>query len=104
MDEPRPRIIAHTAAAERQRRIPKSEGIDPWDADIDGLRLHVEASSCYAVGMRAQELVAPRCSITANDLNLCSGMPHGCVQIGKDVKDARIVVLHLSGAMIAEEI
>src|SRR5271154_1412866 len=104
MYEPRLRIVAHTAAAKSERRISQRKSFDPWNADINRLRLHMEAAFGDPRGMRTQVFVAPWCSIAANNLNLRAGASHGCSQFRKDVKYARIVMLHFSGAMIAQKI
>jgi hypothetical protein len=103
MDETRPRIVAYTAAAEREGRIPQGESIDARDSDIDGVRLHMEAAFGDARRAGAQELVAPRSSVAANDLDLCIWTPDGRGHIREDIKRAWVIVFNLSGAMITEE-
>lgn len=43
MNESRAGVITHSPPTQRQRRIPQRKRIDPRDANINGVSLHVQA-------------------------------------------------------------
>jgi hypothetical protein len=97
------RVVAHTSAAESKRGIAKSECVYPGDADIDGVRLHVQAVLGDAGRARAKEFVAPGTAIAADNIDFSVGMADGSGEIREDVKDVRIVMLDFASAMVAKE-
>jgi hypothetical protein len=48
--------------------------------------------------------VAARRSVSADDVNLGVSAAHGSGSIRQNIKNPRIEVMHLSGAMVAEEV
>lgn len=103
MDEARAGIITDAAAAERESGIAQRQGIDTRDANIDRVRLHVLAIFCDPGGAAAEKLIAPGGTVAADDIDLRAGMADRGGKIGKNVEDARIVVLDVAGAVVAEE-
>ena len=67
------------------------------------MSLHVKAILGNSSGASSEEFVAPRRTIAANDLDLRVAMAERSRQVRKDVKEPRIVVLHVAGAMITQE-
>jgi hypothetical protein len=103
MDEAGAGIITHATAAERESGIAQRPGIDSRDANIDRVRLHMQAVFCDARGARAEEFIAPGGTVAADDIDFPARMTDGGREIGKNVEDAMIVVLDVTGAMIAKE-
>lgn len=52
--------------------------------------------------MGAQVFVAPRRSVTANHINLGSGVAQGGDKVVEQIEDARIVRLHIAGAVVPQ--
>jgi len=73
-------------------------------SEIDRLRLHVEAILGDPFGMRAEELVAPRCAVPANNVNFSAGASHSHRQILQDVIELGIEMMNLPRAMVSQEI
>jgi len=96
-------IIPHATTAEREGGIAQGQRIDSRDANIDGVRLHVQAILCDSGRTSAQKFIAPRGTISAYDIDLPVRMTDSGGKIGKNVEDARIVVLDVAGAMIAKK-
>ena len=77
MYEIRSCVVADTTTMQRQRGVPQSWGRNPRHPNIDGHRLHVETVAGYAVSMSAEEFVAPRRAVAADDINLEIGISEG---------------------------
>ena len=103
VNEFRARVVADPAPPESKGRIAQSQGVDTGNANVDGVSLHVLAVLCHPRRTSSKELVAPGSSVAANDVNLAIGMTNGGSQIGKNVKDVRVVMLHVPGTMIAKK-
>ena len=103
MHEARAGIIAYTATAKREGGIAQVKSVNSRDADIDGVRLHVKTILRDAGRMGTEEFIAPRGAKATDDLNFGVWMTHGTCEIGKNVEDAGIVMLHLAGAVVAKE-
>src|SRR5215472_14488660 len=58
VDEIGMRIIAHSAASERQRGLPQFQSVHAGHSQIDGLGLDVQAVLGHAGGMGAQSGIA----------------------------------------------
>ena len=97
------RIVADAASPESQGRVPKDKRIYSWNANIDSVRLHVQAVSRDTGRSGAKKRIAPRGAVAANDINLGIRVTNGSRQVCEDVEDMRIIVLHVAGAMVAEE-
>ena len=73
-------------------------------ADINRFRLHVQ-TVLGDTGVRAarpQKLIRAWRSISADDIDLGRGTTEGSGQVVQQVKHARIVVVHITGAIIAQ--
>ena len=103
VNEIRSSVVSDTAPVKGKCGIADHGRPRSWQTYIDGLGLHVQAVLGNARGVRAKILVAPRCPIAADDLNLRAGTANRCFQIGKQIKQARIVVMNVARAMIAYE-
>jgi len=98
------RVVAHAPAVEGQSYIAQTRGFHAGYSEIDRLRLHVEAILGDPFGMRAEELVAPRCAVPANDVNFSAGASHSHRQILQDVIELGIEMMNLPRAMVSQEI
>jgi hypothetical protein len=103
MNEIRSRIISYAAAPESQGRVPKLQSRCTRKADIDRFREHMKTVLRHADRVRPEILVARRRSISADDVNLGVGAAHGSGGIRQNVENPRVVVMHLSGTVVAEE-
>jgi hypothetical protein len=103
VNEVRSRVISYAAAPEGQGCVPKLQSRCARKTDIDRFRLHVKTILRYADGMRPEVLVACRRSISTDDVNLGVRAAHGPGSIRYNVENPRIVVMHLSGAVVAQE-
>src|SRR4029077_20622700 len=103
MNESRAGIITYPSTAQRQRGIAQRQRIDPWNANINGVGLHVLAVLRHPGRTGTKKFVAPRGPVPANDLDLRARMPDRRGRIGKNVEDPWIVVLDVPGTMIAQE-
>ena len=103
MHEPGPRVVADSAPLQMERGVAQRQGIHAGYADIDGVRLHVQAIFGDARRTRTEKLVTPLRPVTANNVYLPTGMSNRCGEIGQNVKHVWIVVLHRAGAMIAQK-
>lgn len=73
-------------------------------ADIDSFRLHVEAVQGNSGSVGAKELIAPGAAVAANDVNLRSGTADGGGEVGKQVENAWVVMMHVPRPMIPQEV
>lgn len=103
VNESRPRVVADSASLQMQCGVPQHQRIHAGNADVDRMRLHVETIFGYTRRTRAKKLITPGGPVSTNNVDLRAGMPNGRGQIGKDVKDVRIVMLHFAGAMIPKK-
>ena len=103
MNERRLGVVTYASTTQRQRRIAQGERIDPRNANINGVSLHVLAVFRDTGRTGAKELIAPRGPVPANDLDLRARMPNRRGHIGKNVKHLRIVVLDVACTVIAQE-
>ena len=68
------RVIAHSAAAHRQRCIANLRAGNSWNANIDGLSFHVLAMLSNPVPMLPQVVVAPRRAVPADNIDFAVGV------------------------------
>jgi hypothetical protein len=104
MNEIRTGIVAHAAAVKGKGDIAQASSFYAGYSEIDGLRLDVQAILGNPFAMGAKKLVAPRCAVSANDIDFSAGTAHGYRQLLQDVIELGIEMMNLSGAMISEEI
>jgi len=104
MDEIGTGIVAHAAAVKGKSDIAQAPSFHTGYAQIDGLRLDVEATLGNSSAMGAKKLVAQRCAITANDIDFRAGTAHGHRELLQDVIELGIEMMNFAGAMISEEI
>jgi len=73
-------------------------------ADINRFRLHVQTvlGDSGVRAARPQKLIRTWRSISADDIDLSRGTTEGSGQIVQQVKYARIVVVHIASAIIAQ--
>src|SRR5246127_1420243 len=103
MNESRAGVITYPSTTQRQRGIAQRQRIDPWNANINSMGLHVLAVFRHPGRTGAKKFIAPRGPEPANDLDLRARMPDRRSRIGKNVEDPWIVVLDVTGAMIAQK-
>jgi len=103
VDEAGAGVVADSSALEGDGGVAQGQRVDTGNANVDGVRLHVEAVSRYAGGASAEKFVAPRGAIAADDVDFGIGSADGSGEIGENVEDVRIVVLDFAGAVIAEK-
>ena len=103
MDETGARIIADASFAQRKRGVTQGDGADAGDADVNRVRLHVQAVLGYTWRTRAEKFIAPGGAIATDDIDLCTGAAYRFSEFGENVEKARIVVLYLARAMITQK-
>ena len=103
MDEAGARIIADSAFAQCKRGVTQGDSADAGDADVNRVRLHVQAVLGYTCRARAEKFIAPRGAIAADDIDLCAGAAYRFREFGENVEKAGIVVLYLARAMITQK-
>ena len=74
----------------------------PGYANIDRHGLHVEAVLGHAVSVGAEVFIAPGRAVAAYDIDLGVGTPQRHGQIMQKIEDARIVVVNIAGAVVAQ--
>lgn len=97
-------IVAHAAAVQGQGGISKFGGGDPGKTNIDCHGLHVQAVLRDAMTVRAKPLVTPRRSITTHNIDFGAGTPQFDGQVVEQVEDPRVIIVHLAGPMITQEV
>ena len=97
------RVIAHSAAAHRQRRIADLSAGDSWNANIDGLGFHVLAVFGNPVAMLPQVVVAPRGPIPADNVDFAVGVSQLDQQIVQQIEFLEVIILHVTGAVVAQK-
>ncbi len=103
MNEIGSRIISHAAARESQGGVPELQGRRPGKTNIDRFGLHMQAVLGDAGRVGTQVFVAFRRPITANDMDFGVRTADGLFRIPQDIENPWIVMMHLSRAVIAEE-
>lgn len=103
MDESRAWVITDAATTERKSGIIKRQGINSRDANVNCVRLHVLAVFCHTRRVGAKELIARRSAIATNDVDLRIRMSDSSSEIGKNVKDMRIIMLYVAGTVVAQK-
>jgi len=86
-----------------QGGVAQGQRVDTGNANVDGVRLDVQAVSSYTRRAGTEELIAPRGAIATDDVDLGVGAAEGSGKIRKNVEDMRIVVLDVTSAVIAQE-
>jgi len=104
MNEVRSGVISYAAAPESQRRVAEVQRARTGKAYIDRFRLHMKTMLRHARGVRSKILIACRRAVSADDVDLGVGPADGAGSIRHDVEKPRIKVVHLAGAVIAEEV
>src|ERR1700758_3126904 len=103
MDERRAGVETYASTAQCQCRIAQRQRIDPRNANINGVSLHVLAVLRHPGRTGAKELIAPRGPIPTDDLDLRARMPDRRSHVGKNVEHSGIIVLDVACTMIAQE-
>lgn len=103
MDKLRLRVVADTAAMQGERRVAQTSGGNTRHANVDGFAEHVLAMLGDAHTCAAKKFVAPRRAIAANNVDFSAGMANSRRQIAEQIKQARIKINDVTGAVIAEE-
>ncbi len=95
-------VIPDAAAMQAEGRIAKLGSGHTGDANIDRHGLHVEAVFGHAVPVAAQVFIAPGRAVAAYDIDFGIGMSQGHGQIMQKIEDARIIVVNIAGAVVAQ--
>lgn len=103
MNEIRLRIITDAAPGHLQRRIPQLPRADAGKPDIDGFGAHVQAVPGNAGRMGAKKFVGVRRAVAADDMKLGAGRGHRVQNIGQQIENARIVMMHFARTGVAQE-
>jgi len=104
VDKLRLRVVADSAFVEGEGHFAEVFGGDAWDADVDGLGLHMLAVFGDSLGVGAEVVVAPRGAVAADDVDDGVGTVQPGEKIVEEVELAGIVVADVSGAVVAEEV
>ena len=72
------------------------------DPNVDSHCLHVETVAGDPVSMSAEEFVAPRRAVAADDINLKIGIPELSSPVVEEVEYPRIVLMNLAGTVVAD--
>ncbi len=104
MHESRTRVVSHAAAFQFERGVSQRQRIDSRNSNIDRVGLHVLAMFRYARRTSAQEIIAPRRPVSTDNVDLGVWSANRRGYISQNVKDVRIIMLHISGAMIAQKV
>ena len=97
------RIIPHAAAPQSQGRVSELQGRRPRKTNINRFGLNMQAVLGDARRMGTQILVAFGRPITANDVDFGVRTANGLFSIPQDIENPRIVVMHLSRAVVAQK-
>jgi len=99
------RVVTNAAAVQLKSGVSKAGRRKTGKANVDGFGLHVEAvhgdTSVSMTG--AQEFVSLRCAIAADHIDFAVRPANRSKQIVQQVEDARVVVMNLAGAPVAQE-
>ena len=88
---------------QRDSSVAQGKCIDARNANVDGVRLHVQAVSGYTGRASAQELVAPGAAIATDDVDFRAETAERSGKIGEDVENVGIVVHDGAGAVVPQE-
>ena len=104
--EVRSGVISHAPAMQPECRIAPCGGRDPRQANVDRLCQHVKTMPSHpGMGTAGPEkFVAPRCAIATDHVDLAARIVQGLSQVMEQVKQPRIEVMNIPGAVIAEKI
>jgi hypothetical protein len=101
MNEGCPRIITDAATTERKSSMVERQSINSWDPDVNRVSLHVLAVLRHTRRAGAKEFITPRSAIPTNDVDLSIRMSDSGSEIGKNVKDMRIIMLYVACTMVS---
>ena len=96
-------VVADSAAVHGEGRVTDLDGGNAGDADVDGFGLHVFAVERDSAAVFTQVVVTPGSAITADDVDFAAGMAETGHEIVQKVEFADVVGLHVSSAMVAQE-
>jgi hypothetical protein len=88
----------------RQGGISQIECGDPGETNIDRLGLHMETVPGNAGGVGSQEFVAPGRTVAADNGYLTIGLPGGGGKVRQKIKQMRIVMKLLAGAVVTQKV
>ncbi len=97
------RIESDASTAKSQREIPHFLSLHSRQTNVDRLRLHMKAVFGDTGGVGPQKFVAPGGAVTADDVDLAVRMLRHDGEVREQVKQARIEMMDVAGAMIAQE-
>jgi hypothetical protein len=95
------RVTTDAATTECKSSIVERRSINSWDADVNRVSLHVLAVLRHTRRAGAKEFIAPRSAVATNDGDLCIRMSDSGSEIGKNVKDMRIIMLYVACTMVS---
>ena len=72
-------------------------------ADVNRHGLHVQTVLRDAMTVRTEPLVAPRSSVATHNVDFCVRTTERRRQVVEQIEDARIVLMHVAGPVIAKK-
>jgi hypothetical protein len=97
-------IITDSTASKREGCIPQFPGTGAGHPDINGHGLHVQAVLGHPARMPAQVAIAPRSTITANNLNLSFGLSYVSSNVVEQIEQPWINMVDIPGTVVAQKI
>ena len=97
-------VVAHPPPMQFKSGIAQLGCRHTRQPDINRFRLHVQAvlGDSGVRAARPQKLVRAGSAISADDIDLGRGTTEGSCQVVQQVEHARIVVVHITGAIVAQ--
>ena len=92
---------ANPAAVQLQSGVAQVLRADAGNAYVDGHGLHVQTVFGHRRRPAAQEVVAPRRAVPADDIDLAVRVTHGGRKVAEQIEKVRINLMHVAGAMVA---
>jgi hypothetical protein len=84
--------------------LPQTIGADARHTDVNCFGLHMQAVSRYATTVGSEEFVAPRGTVTTNDVDFATGMSDGGGQVNEEVVESGIEMANCARTLVAQKI
>src|SRR5271156_163117 len=97
-------VVSDPAALHGERGIAHLGGGNAGYADVDGLGFHVLAVLGDSVAVLAEVGVAPRGAVSADNVDHAVRVAKAGHQIMEEVELLDVVILHVAGAVVAQEV
>jgi hypothetical protein len=101
VDEIGSSIIPDTAAMQAESHVAEFGSAHSRYANIDRHGLHVQAVLGHAVTVGAEILIAPGCTVTADNIYFGIRMPKRRGEIMQKIEHTRIVIANVASPVIA---